>query len=212
MRETIIVVMTATQQRDLAGRVAGTDPTRALALARGIEDPWFACQALAWVARYAPEDQVQGIIRESLMVSRKSPDPYRIVAAAAWPVRAVVERGHTRMLASIIPELLVLAKEIKLLVSRSEALFLLFQAVFPAGQKIWLPVLESLREASTPLIGWRQRRNLTEAVLIIWSEDQNLAAELISDLSDLKLKKKIERTIATGERRLPRPFFWTTGS
>ncbi|MEP6818562.1 MAG: hypothetical protein ABJA18_03445 [bacterium] len=204
--------MSATQQRELAGRLAVTDPKRALATAQAIEDPWFACQALAWVARFAPDDQFLRIIKESLGAGQKATDPYRIVAAAAWPIRAIVEREHTRMLPSVLPELLLLAKDIDLLVSRSEALFLLFQAVFPAGREYWFPALQSLREASTPLVHWRQRRNLGDTVLIVWNEDAQLAAEMIDGFDDPKVKKQIEKAIVASKRRFPRRFFWTTAA
>jgi hypothetical protein len=71
-------------------------------------------------------------------------------------------------------------------------------------------VLQSLREASTPLISWRQRRNLCDAILIVWGEDEGLALEIISALDDEKLKKKIEKLLATSEPGVPRAFFWTT--
>jgi hypothetical protein len=201
--------MTAPQQRDLVSRLAATDPSRALAVARVIGDPWFACQALAWAARYAPDDQFRRIIKESLRIGRKAGDSYKIVAVSAWPIRAMVERQQTRTLASVISELLVLADQIELLVSRSEALFRLFQAVFPAGRESWFPVLQALRDASTPLINWRQRRNLSDAVLIVWNEDRQLAAEMINALDDPKLKRKIEKAIATSKQVFPTSFFWT---
>ena len=204
--------MIATQQRDTAGRLASTDSRRALATARAIEDPWFACQALAWVARFAPEDQFISIIKESLLVCRAEVDPYRVVAPAAWPIRAIVERNRLEMLPSIVPELLLRAKDIEILASRSEALFLFFQAVFPAGRGNWLPVLQSLREASTPLISWRQRRNLGDAILMVWAEDKPLAQEILSALDDVKLKKKVEKLLATSEPVVPRAFFWTTAA
>jgi hypothetical protein len=204
--------MIATQQRDAAGRLAPTDPTRALATARAIEDPWFACQALAWVARFAPENQFIIIIRESLRVCRAEVDPYRVVAPAAWPIRAIVERNRLEMLPSVIPELLLRAQDIEILASRSEALFLLFQAVFPSGRENWLAVFQSLREASTPLISWRQRRNLRDAILIVWGEDKPLAQEILNALDDVKLKKKVEKLLATSEPGVPRAFFWTTAA
>jgi hypothetical protein len=204
--------ITATQQRELAGQLAGTDPTRALTVARQIEDPWFACQALAWVARYAPDQQFIKITKESLHVCSNEIDPYRIVAPAAWPVRAIVERSHSQLLPSIIPNLLRRAKDIENMGSRSEAIFILFQAIFPAGRHNWFPVLQSLREASIPLINWRQRRNLCEAVLIVSSEDQKLATEITNGLSDPKLKNKIEKQLATAKAHPPRPFFWTTAA
>jgi hypothetical protein len=96
--------------------------------------------------------------------------------------------------------------------SRSEAIFLLFQAVFPAGRRCWFPVLQSLREASIPLINWRQRRNLCEAVLMVSNEDEQLALEITNGLADLKLKNKIEKQLATLKVHAPRPFFWTTAA
>lgn len=202
----------ATQQRHLAGRLASTDPARALATARAIRDPWFACQALAWVARYAPEPQFIKIIRESLRVCSTELDPYRVVAPAAWPIRAIVERNHSQLLPAVIPDLLRRANDIENLGSRSEAIFLLFQAVFPAGRGSWFPVLQSLREASTPLINWRQRRNLCDAVLITWNVDEQLALEITNGLDDLKLKKKIEKLLARSKPYEPRPFFWTSAA
>lgn len=202
--------MSATQQRDLAGRLAPTEPARALSVARTIRDPWFACQALAWVARFAPDAEFSKIIYESLRVTQAEVDPYRVVAPAAWPIRAIVERDRVGMLPSIIPSLLLRSQEIEILASRSEALFLLFQAVFPAGRKHWLPVLESLREASTPLISWRQKRNLSDAVMIVRDEDKQLALEMYQALDDQKLKKKTAKMLTLPERRLPRSFFWTT--
>jgi hypothetical protein len=204
--------MIATQLRDLSCKLAQSDSVRALSTARAIKDPWFACQALACVARYAPDSQFSMIIQESLRVVRGEADAYRVVAAAAWPIRAIVERNRLEMLPSIIPELLLRADDIKLFASRSEALFLIFQAVFPAGRKQWLPVLESLRRASTPLINWRQRRNLLDTVMIVRAEDEALALEIMNSVDDLKLKRKMERTWATSDPGLPRPFFWTTES
>jgi hypothetical protein len=200
--------MNANVQRHHACQLAHVDTKRALAAARAIEDPWYACQALAWVARYGPEVQFNKTIGESLRVCSKETDPYRIVASAAWPVRAIVERDQSTMLRSIIPDLLRRAPDIELLASRSEALFLLFQAVFPAGRAHWLPVLQSLRAASSPLINWRQGRNLCYAVLIVGGEDERLAREVIDGLDDAKTKKKIEKLLAAGQPIAPRPFFW----
>ena len=202
-------IMSATQQRDLAGRLAPSEPARALSTARAIRDPWFACQALAWVARFAPESEFSKIIDESLGAVRAEIDHYRAVAPAAWPIRAIVERNHLELLPSVIPELLLRAEKIELLVSRSEALFLLFQAVFPAGRKHWLPVLQSLRRASTPLINWRQKRNLSFAIMIVRADDEQLALEMYNALDDEKLKKQVTKMWSNSDRHSPRSFFWT---
>jgi len=204
--------MNPSELRNLSCQLAPTDSARALATARSIKDAWYASQALAWVARYAPDAEFPKIIKESLLVVRAETDPYRIVASGAWPIRAIVERDQLKMLASIVSDLLVRAQSIELFASRSEALFMIFAAIFPAGRKYWRPVLESLRKASTPLINWRQRRNLLYAVMIVRGEDEKLALEIMNSVSDPKLKKKIEREWTRSEPWPPRPFFWTTNS
>ena len=204
--------MNATKQRDSAISLACTDHARALARARAIEDPWFACQALAWVARFGPENQFIKIIKESFRVCKDEVDPFRVVTPSAWSIRAIVERNRLDQLSSPMHELSLRARDIELLASRSEAIFTLFQAVFPAGRKYWSAVFQSLREASTPLRSWRQRRNLGDAILLVWGEDHALAQEVLSALDDEKLKRKIERLSASPEPQLPRAFFWTTGS
>lgn len=200
--------MTPTTQRDLAAKIAPDDSGHALAIARRINDPWFACQALAHVARFCPENKFKPIIEESLRVGRAASDPFKPVASAAWPIRAIVERRHSDMLDSIIPELLNRAEQIELLASRSEALFLIFQAVFPAGREKWFIVLQALLKASIPLISWRQRRNLRDVVLMLWKENAELGEEIFNDLGDSKLKAQIESKIMRSELRLPREFFW----
>ena len=199
--------MTATEQRNRAAELAVSDPDRALVIARRLKNPWFACQALASVARFAPEHQLEEIINESLRAGSKADDPYKIVASAAWPIRALVERNHSRRLESIIPQLLDLAKTIELFASRSEALFLVFQAVFPAGREWWLDVFQAIISASNPLINWRQKRNLRDTILIVWSEDQELASASIADVLDIKLKGQIEKRIADSDLSFPRRFF-----
>src|SRR5690349_16269134 len=125
--------MNPSQLRNMVCELAPSDTARALATARSINDSWFACQALAWVARYAPDSQFTGIIKESLSVVSAEPDPYRVVAPAAWPIRAIVERDYLKMLPAIVSNLLVRAQGIENFGSRSEALFMIFQAIFPAG-------------------------------------------------------------------------------
>jgi len=200
--------MSATQQRDRACQLAPSDPALALSTARAIDDPWFACQALAWVARFGPEQEFSKTIDESLHVVRGEIDPYRAVAPSAWPLRAIVERVRLGILPSVIPDLLARAEQIEILASRSEALFLLFQAVFPASREHWFPVLESLRKASTPLISWRQKRNLAEAIMIVRGADEQLALEMYNAVDDQKLKKKLTKMWAISEPHVPREFFW----
>lgn len=199
-----------TQERDRAISLARTDPSAALALAREINDPWFACQALAWVGRFWPGDDFENVVNEAFEIGRKSSDPYRVVASAAWPVRALIERGATNQISTILLHLLALANEIASCASRSEALFLLFQATKPGMQTNWLPVLEELIKASFPTLHWRQSRNLSEAILIVAAEDSGLANDILHRLPESRLKAQIEKRLNTLDPTMNRLrwFFW----
>ena len=200
--------MTPTEQRDQAARLARTDTTTALEVARRIDDPWFGCQALGWVARFAPDDRVAELVEEALAVARRAVDPYRTVGAAAWPVRALVERQRWDRLPVAVTELLEASGRIEPPASHSEALFLLFQAGLPAGSTLWRPVFDALLAASDSGAHWRQRRNLRDAVLMVARVDSRFAADIAGRLSDEKTRTKIEQCLSRREARTPRTFFW----
>jgi hypothetical protein len=92
--------------RDSAIHLAPSDPGRAAEIARTIESPWYRCQALAWVARFAPEGQVEALAEEALYSCHTARDMFQAVGASAWPVRALIERGRlaaaTEALADIL--------------------------------------------------------------------------------------------------------------
>lgn len=199
-----------TQARDRACSLAHSDPSAALTLAREINDPWFACQALAWVGRFWPGDDFESVINEALETGRKCSDPYQVVASAAWPVRALIERGASSQISTIVIPLLAVANAIPSFASRSEALFLLFQAAKPGMQTDWLPVLEGLIKASFPTLHWRQSRSLSAAILIVATDDNRLANDILHRLPDGRLKTQIEKRLIKldpTKNRL-RWFFW----
>jgi hypothetical protein len=199
-----------TQARDRAASLARSEPSVALTLSREINDPWFACQALAWVGRFWPSDDFETILNESFEMGRRSSDPYRVVASAAWPVRALVERGTSNQISAIVRPLLTLANEIASAASRSEALFLLFEATKPSEPSNWLPILEELVKASFPTLHWRQNRSLREAILIIAAEDSGLAHDIVHRLPEGRLRTQIEKRLSALDSTNAhlRVFFW----
>jgi hypothetical protein len=199
--------MTPTEARDWAIRTLATDPDAALIRARGIADPWYASQALAWLARFAPEDDFDALVDEAFRAARRGDSPFGAVAASAWPLRACVERTRVERVETILPELLRLAPEIEPPASRSEALFLVFQAVYPAGQALWLPVFQELSRASDPASHWRQGRNLCHAMLMIARDDAEFARTFSRGVRDDRTRSKIQTGLAHLHRHEPRPFF-----
>src|SRR5258708_37971109 len=85
--------MSATDERRNVYAAAPTDWQKALGLAEKVSDPWFQCQALAEVARFAPVGEVVRIVERALKASRLAKDQYRRVAVGAWPLMALIARG-----------------------------------------------------------------------------------------------------------------------
>lgn len=85
--------MTSTNARDLATKAASRGDPEAIVLARAVDDPWFRCQALASVARYAADAKVEVIAREAIIAAKGDRDAYRTIAVRAWPIAALAERG-----------------------------------------------------------------------------------------------------------------------
>lgn len=195
-------------ERDRACRRAPVDWRAGLEHARRVDSPWYRCQALASVGRYAPDSEVVRFCEEACESAARAKDAYQRVAAMAWPLRALIERDCTDLVMGRLPALLNEASEIESLASRSEALFLLFQAVFPGGPELWRPAFEALARASAPLVHWRQRRNLRDALLIITRVDPVAAREAQRRIEDGRLVRQIERMREQTRRFCPREFFW----
>lgn len=112
-------------------------------------------------------------------------------------------------LAPILQELVEAAGRIKNAVGRSEALYLLFQAVMPAGRQWWQSVFDCLFAESDPGVHWRQGRNLQLAIQMIAGEDAALAGELAARVQNDRTRAKAERALARNDHYPPREFFWS---
>src|SRR5437763_220062 len=79
-----------TQQRDYSADLAKQQPDRALQVARGIEDPWFRCQALSHVARYlVSEAERNDVLTEAFLAGSKLSEPNRVATVSAWPLKVL---------------------------------------------------------------------------------------------------------------------------
>ena len=87
--------MSASQERDRAVQAARADFPTALQRARGVSEAWYRAQALAWVARFAPEADVERVASEAFKAASAAKDAYQQVASSAWRVRALPVRNPT---------------------------------------------------------------------------------------------------------------------
>src|SRR5262249_42144590 len=138
------------QLRDRVCRVAPIDCDKATLYAEQIDDPWFACQAFAWCAHFAPPAQFHSLIDRAFREAADSKDGYQRLAATAWPLRALLERGDYDIATAKFDAVMPLATTIKPPSSCSEACFLVFQAVAVGPPELGRKALHWLLSAPQP--------------------------------------------------------------
>jgi hypothetical protein len=195
--------MSATNERDIAMRVAKTDFKKALVLARKVSESWFRCQALAGAARYAPDEHVVKTAEEAISAAFTATDVYQKVAATAWPLRALIERKQEQKAIQSLPKILELSAQIENPISRTDALFLLWEAFFPVeGHK---SILGPLVKSCTG--HWKAGYILRQIVMILAFVDTAAAQELAASMPESKYKRQAEKRLAEGQKEQARQFY-----
>lgn len=213
--------MSATQERDQVGRLASTSLSAALRIARKIHDPWFRCQALAFVAWHEAEPRrFLRLVAESLESGWSIENPNRAATVVAWPVAAIArrrfpdpvarERIHHELLPVIDRLTRTLAAEPSP-ASRADALLMHVHALSPSQPLLRKKVLDRLvKECRIPTNRKRQRQ-LEEAALVIAPDDPETALGLTALLDESRKHRTIARTESQPELLGPRPFFKNDG-
>jgi hypothetical protein len=158
--------MSATAQRDHAITLAKSNPKKALAQARAIDEPWFRAQALSWVARFTDENAI-ALASEAAKAANECEDDYGKSAVRAWEIAALAERECAREARRSLSEALALAKRVEPMPSRSEALLLLLQAAFSIGSGEAKEVYETLKASCSVEQHWRCKRAVRDGEKII---------------------------------------------
>lgn len=192
----------------LALKYAQSDNEYALKTARKIEIPWNRAVALGWVARYAPIGKMEALAREAMDAASEDDDPYGVVGASAWPVRALIERQRVDAVEPVISRLVLLSDQIEHPVSRLDGLFLLWQAVYPLGGEMRWRVQEKFVAACRAADSWKAGDRLAWAATILASDDAEEALGLVDILREGRLKRQARRRIEAGRTQRARIFFW----
>ena len=101
--------MSATLQRDHASTLAKSNPRKALAQARNVNEPWFRAQALSWVARFTDGDPI-AVASEAAKAARECEDDYKKSSVRAWEIAALAERACTKEARKSLNDALSLAR------------------------------------------------------------------------------------------------------
>lgn len=198
----------STIERDRATELAKTNPAEALAIARGIVDPWFRAQALAWIGRYFPGSRFEAVLAEAQASGAGSDDAYVAVAVSAWGVRALLERDARAKAAGAVETALARSRGIRHPVRRLDALFLLFHAVFD-DHALRTGVLEALMAACVAAKSWKAGDRMREAALMLATAQHPLeVVRVLASMPEGKHRRTAMERIRAGEQRTPRKFFW----
>ena len=127
---------------------------------------------------------------------------------AAWPLRALIERGFEQEVSRWLPKLMQTSKNIANPVSKLNALYLLWQAVYPASSPAKKQVLEALISSCHSADSWKAGVTMREVVLVIARESVSEANDLIASMPEGVYKRQAQRRVAEGQQGYVRSFFW----
>ena len=195
--------------RAQASKLAPTDSKAPFAVAERIEDPWYAAQAFATVARHAHGPIRAKAFAASRAAARRGKDTYQQAAVLAWPLRAAIELGEEKLAEAIFVDASALLPAINNFSSRAQAFDLVFQAAFPGGAKLWRPLLDALPRLCPADSHWRAARMHREIVWILARDHINLARDLAEALPEGRTRRQALRDLANGVKSAPRMFFFT---
>lgn len=199
--------MSAADERERAIRAVVADSAKALLLARKIRDPWYRCQALAAVARFAADDQIIRVADDALSAAKLGKDGYARVAAAAWPVRALAERDEVRHAQQVLVRLLDDASRIEQPTSKAEALFLLCQAAWPLPMAVRQPVLGALIAACLAADSWKAGRIMRDVALMVAADSKEKAQGMINAMHQSIYKRQAQKRLDAAQFETDRSFF-----
>ena len=199
--------MSAVDERAKAMKAASTDFTKALLLAEKVSDAWYRCQSLAAVARFAPDGDVARVAVKALSAAMLGKDGYKRVAVAAWPIRALAERGKTPQAQRMIARLLEEAGRIEHPVSKIDALVLLWQATWPLPVATKQSVLDALLLACQVANSWKAGRIMRDVALVVASEDKVQAQRIVQAMRESVYKRQAQRRLDAGQIETVRFFF-----
>jgi hypothetical protein len=212
--------MSATQERDQAARIAGSDAASALRIARNIDDPWFRCQALAHVAWHMGEHQrFLGLVAESLESGWSIQNSNRSVTVIAWPVAALAARSYpgpdalersARELREVIARLMKAIAGEPSPASRADALLLHVHALSPSRPALRKGLLGVLVKECRDSANRKRQRQLEEAALVIAPDDPDAALGLAALLDENRRRRTTARIEGRWEGLGPRKFFETS--
>jgi len=186
--------------------MAKTDAVEAARFASTISDDWYRCQALAMVAWHtSAKPTFRRLAKEAFNAANKLPNPNRRVSCSAWIIRAIAKRGNGE-LQELVQKCLDDIRREENPVSRADALFLLYEAVFSI-EDLRETVFEGLWASITEMKSWKKDRLLSNLALVVAEADVERAVEIARAIDKTSFREKTLVQIEKKEWLGPHEFF-----
>ncbi len=173
------------------------DPADAYACALTIPDGWYRCQALATVARYAPDDLSETAFRQARRAAAESFDNYQRAGVLAFAITAAFGRGRRDLVEAMLADAFALVPAIEPMASRAYALNLLWSTIAYHGDgALRARVIEQIQAHVHPDRSWRARRLYRDIADWLAERDPRKAKALIAAMPPGKARRHLERRLA----------------
>jgi hypothetical protein len=194
------------RERDRVCNMAKSNPGAALEAARRLKDPLMRCQALTAVVRHVAGDREALKIAVEADRALEGADPYYATMGAAWPMRALINRGQAASAEVIFKRALSVSKLIPRPVSQVDALFLLVQAAWPTCSRAWQSAVDQLVVCAKSASSIKAESVLRDLCLMLAGAGKDYTVALAA-IPEGKARRQAERRLAAKEFMAPRAWW-----
>lgn len=185
--------MSSSTDRAIVRQIASTSPEQALRLARGIDSPWFRCQALSTIAEVeADKKACLRLLKEALSAAWEQNEPNRVVTVSAWPLQVMAHRGWVEALMPEVTRLLAYLATEPHAVRRADALYVLMDKLRAGPLGIFREVLHAFEAAclAMPIKAKKREWLLRNGVEVAAAVDSEKARELAEHIRRPMLRQQ----------------------
>ncbi|MDF1664891.1 MAG: hypothetical protein P1V97_24230 [Planctomycetota bacterium] len=184
--------------------LAPIDPSAAHTLAKRIEDPWYRCQSLTYVAEHTKNERERGeVLDQAFAAGEQTGEPNRTVTVSTWPVAILCQSGTKdyKRLSKVVPRLLsVIAKEPHP-TRRNDALFMLLRSTWKGPERTVTSIFSVFKESAVAGHGWKIDRNLRDAAILLWELERHAdARDCIKLIEKPRVRRQAQRMLEDDSR------------
>jgi len=133
-------------------------------MAEAIQDPWYRCQALSYVADHLKDQKQRSrILDQSFRAALETKEPNRVATVSSWPLGVVCRIGDETRLVLEINRLISIIEREPHPTRRGDGLFFLLKAVAAGPNPCVTALANAFLAACASGHGWKRDRNLRDA-------------------------------------------------